>query len=83
MAKENNHNGLSNKELIIRVLNKIEKIDERLERGSGKIADNRTEIETVSTRVKLNQKVLFGGLGFIIGCLGSLLILILKLHKIW
>ena len=40
-------NGFTQKDMIVYILNKVDKIDEWLDSGSGKIAENRTNIKNL------------------------------------
>ena len=43
--KENGNSNYTQKEMIMYIMRKIDKIDERLEVGSGKIAENRERLD--------------------------------------
>lgn len=53
-------NGATQKELLFYCINKIDKIYDKLDKGVGKIADNRVEIEKVKQNGVTTRRILYG-----------------------
>ena len=49
--KQNGNAGYSEKDFLMYIASKIDKIDDRLEKGSNKIAENRVGIQANATRI--------------------------------
>ena len=66
--KNNGNDSFSQKEMIMYLVHKIDKIDERFEIGTGKIAQNRSDIASCSKRV---DDILKYGIGCLITILSG------------
>lgn len=67
--KQNGNNTYTQKEMLMYVVARIDKIDDRLDSGTGKIAENRTRLDGLISTLKIvvivGVPILCGVLGYI------------------
>jgi len=74
VKKENGNHNFTQKDMIFYLVNRVDSICDKLEKGSDKIADNRTSIAEIKASGKTLNKVLgflFTALGIYVTYLGA------------
>lgn len=71
--RQNGNSDFTTKEMLWYVMSKIDTVNEKLEKGSGKIASNRTTIEGLEKSDSRLWKIVIGSAAFIIVFLINLL----------